>query len=72
MPEVLGEAGIYFDPQDPKSIEMALRQIYLNSALRAELGNKALEKSKRYSWATCASNTLAFITQVADIKKKKI
>lgn len=65
MPEVLAEAGIYFDPEDPESIAVALRQLVHNVALRSNLAAAAWEKGQVYSWERCAANTFNFISRVA-------
>lgn len=65
MPEVLGEAGIYFDPEVPASIADVLRKLALDAPLRAKLAELAWRKAQAYSWERCASDTFAFIAQVA-------
>lgn len=65
MPEVLAEAGIYFDPESPESIAAALRKLVYNVELRSKLSAEAWKKSQAYSWKHCAANTFEFISQVA-------
>jgi glycosyltransferase involved in cell wall biosynthesis len=65
MPEVLGEAGVYFDPDSDSSITDALRKLMLDAPLRAKLAELAWEKAKAYSWQRCATDTFAFIARVA-------
>jgi glycosyltransferase involved in cell wall biosynthesis len=65
MPEVLAEAGIYFEPEDPESIAAALRQLVHNVELRKVLAATAQEKSRAYSWEHCAADTFKFISRVA-------
>ena len=65
MPEVLEEAGIYFDPEVPDSIAEALRKLIHNGDLRAKLAMSAWEKGQSYSWARCASETFEFIAEIA-------
>ena len=65
MPEVLGDAGVYFDPYSVDSIAKALRQLVHNGDLRQQLANAAWHKSQAYSWERCAQDTLRFIAQVA-------
>jgi len=50
MPEVCGEAAIYIDPMDVKSIADGLLRVLQNSELRAELTEKGLRQSSRYTW----------------------
>lgn len=65
MPEVLQEAGIYFDPDIPDSIAEALRRLIHNDDLRAQLAMSASKKGQSYSWARCARETFEFIAEIA-------
>lgn len=65
MPEVLGEAGLYFDAEDPYSIAEALARLADNEALRAELGQEAHDMALHYSWERCADETFGFLARVA-------
>ena len=65
MPEVLAEAGVYFDPEVATSIASALRKLVLNASLRECLAKLAWRKALTYSWERCAQDTFAFIAQVA-------
>jgi glycosyltransferase involved in cell wall biosynthesis len=65
MPEVLGEAGLYFDPEDPVSIAAALRGMIASPALRAKLAQASCEGVRVYSWRRCADETFEFLSEVA-------
>jgi len=65
MPEVLGDAGVYFDPESPTTIASAVQALAVDDALRANLAQKAWHKAQAYSWSRCANETLEFIAQVA-------
>lgn len=65
MPEVLQDAGIYFDPDIPYSIAEALRRLIDNDDLRAKLATSAWKKAESYSWARCARETFGFIAEIA-------
>lgn len=65
MPEVLGEAGIYFNPELSTSIAEVMRKLMLDAPLRAKLAGLAMEKAKNYSWERCARDTFTFIAKVA-------
>ena len=71
MPETLGEAGVYFDPEQPVSIADALRRLVPNAPLRARLAGSAYEKAQGYSWGRCARDTFRFIANVAQESKLK-
>lgn len=65
MPEVLGNAGIYFDPDDPDDIASSLRQLVQNVPLRSELSYSGWHRAMEFSWRRCADDTLRFIARVA-------
>ncbi len=64
MPEVLGNAGVYFDPERPESIAAALRRLISDPELRANLAREAWEASLRYTWSRCANETFRFLASV--------
>lgn len=63
MPEVLGDGGIYFDPENPSDITNALRKLVFSPELRSEVAKISYQKSKEYSWESCASKTLEFLME---------
>ena len=66
MPEVLGEGGEYFDPEDPASIAAALGRLVASPGLRAERARVAHERARAYSWRRCADETFAFLARVCE------
>jgi glycosyltransferase involved in cell wall biosynthesis len=65
MPEVLGDAGIYFDPEQPASIADAVRRLALDPGLRAEKAAAASKAASQFSWSRCADETFDFLASVA-------
>ncbi|MES2987625.1 MAG: glycosyltransferase [Pseudomonadota bacterium] len=63
MPEVLEDGGVYFDPEKPESIAMAVGSLIDDPALRSRVAKRAKELSSQYSWARCARETWSFLTQ---------
>ena len=68
MPKVLGDAGVYFDPDVSASIADALRRLAADVSLRSKLAELAWYKAQSYSWELCARDTFKFIAQVAQQK----
>ena len=68
MPEVLGDAGAYFDPEVSASIANALRRLATDVPLRSTLAESAWHKAQAYSWERCAQETFKFIAQAAQYK----
>ena len=65
MPEVAGDAAILFDPYEKDSIASAIWSIISQADLRKDLAVLGLERSKQFSWARTAAQTLAMIRSVA-------
>jgi glycosyltransferase involved in cell wall biosynthesis len=53
MPEIVGEAALYFDPLDPVAIAEACLQMIESDNLRASLAAKGLDRSRKFSWEEC-------------------
>jgi glycosyltransferase involved in cell wall biosynthesis len=64
MPEVLGEAGVYFDPERPETIAGAIERLARAPAERAMLAARAHERAARASWARCAEETFSFLAEI--------
>ena len=69
MPEVLGDAGVYFDPSKSQDIAEAMRELVISADLRGRLATKSKELSRAYSWQRCAKDTFEFIAIVAASRK---
>lgn len=65
MPELLRDAGVYFDPEDPADIARAIRQLVESPELRAQKARAAYALAQEYSWKRCADDTLGFLRDVA-------
>jgi glycosyltransferase involved in cell wall biosynthesis len=65
MPEILQDAGEYFDPEDPASIAGAIERIMLHPAESQARAQRAAALARQYSWARCAEETWAFLSEVA-------
>ena len=65
MPEILEDAGVYFDPDDPDSIASSLIKIITNKELRYSIAEKAHKLSRQYSWNRCAEETWKYCSEIA-------
>jgi glycosyltransferase involved in cell wall biosynthesis len=54
LPEVVGDAGLFFDPRNVDSIACALNSIIVNPRQRDDLARRALKRSSLYSWNRAA------------------
>jgi glycosyltransferase involved in cell wall biosynthesis len=66
MPEVLQNAGVYFDPEDARSIADAIEPLLADPALRDSLAHRGFELARQYSWERCAAETWAFLRATFD------
>lgn len=57
MPEVCGEAAVYFDPQNVEEIARCLMEIAGNPDLRKRLKEAGPQRSRRFTWDSCAETT---------------
>ncbi len=64
MPEVLGDAGMYFDPESAVDIARALRELIDSPALRTRLAQASFDRAQVYSWTRCASETFDFLAKL--------
>jgi glycosyltransferase involved in cell wall biosynthesis len=58
VPEVVGEAGEYFDPTDTESIRAGLERLAYDDGRRIELIAAGRRRSAQFSWDRCAAETL--------------
>jgi len=72
MPEVLGEAGLYFDPEEASDIARALREMIECPDLRARLAWASFNRAAGYSWNRCACETFAFLATCANAGRKSV
>jgi glycosyltransferase involved in cell wall biosynthesis len=65
MPEVAGDAAVLFDPAEECSIGSAIGSIITGTDLRRDLAARGLERSRQFSWARTAAQTLGVIRSLA-------
>lgn len=57
LPEILGEAALYFDPYNEKEMAEIIFRAVADELLRQKLRKKGFLKVKEYSWLKCAKKT---------------
>lgn len=62
MPEILGDAGIYFDPESAESIAQAVKQFLDSTELRERKAHAAYVMAQNYTWERCAEQTFTFLS----------
>ena len=58
LPEVVGDAGLMFDPTDVEAISDAMERVATSTALRRDLIQRGHERRKLFSWQRCVKETL--------------
>ena len=64
LPEVAGDAVLYFEPTDTEAIAAAIERLLQDSALRDRLRAEGPEQAKKFSWERTAEGTLASYERV--------
>jgi len=59
LPEVVGDAALFIDPENLDSLVSALKAVNDDSRLRAALVEKGIVRASQFSWRTAALKTLA-------------
>lgn len=65
LPEVVGEAGLYFDPHQPTQIADAIHRIASEAETLAALQDKARERAAQFTWAKAARLALEHLKRSA-------
>ena len=55
LPEIVGDAGLLFEPRDPGSIASCVIAFLRDKGLQATLARNALQRSQLFSWSRAAS-----------------
>jgi alpha-1,3-rhamnosyl/mannosyltransferase len=64
LPEVVGDAGVSFDPRDAEGIAGAMRGILDDAAWRESLSARGIERAAGFSWKRTADETIKVYRRV--------
>lgn len=64
IPEVVGDGGIYIDPDSLEDMKTALTRILTDGDIKSSLIQKGFEQSKKFSWEKCAAEHLKFYKEL--------
>lgn len=64
IPEVVDDTGILLNSNDTQGFSEAMKSLIEDPILRATLSQKALERSKKFTWEQCALSTLEVYKKV--------
>lgn len=65
IPEIVGDAGIYFDPSSIDSMRDALERGINDESLRKDLIRKGRERRMQFSWERCVDETAKIYRSLA-------
>lgn len=63
LPEVGGEAAVYFEPGDHRELAAVIREVLGSKPLRQKLVADGLKRAQEFSWRTAAEKTKAVYEQ---------
>jgi glycosyltransferase involved in cell wall biosynthesis len=64
MPEILGAAGEYFDPEVPDEIAHAIRRLIESPELRRQKAQAAYDRACGLSWENSSNRTFEFLAEI--------
>ena len=67
LPEIAGEAALYFDPTDVEAIASAMRRLCDEGDLRKRLVQLGHARAKLYDWRTAATQTVEVYRSVVPV-----
>ena len=65
LPEIGGEAALYFDPHDARSLEALMERALTDRALRDDLAARGRARAAEFGWDRAAEQTLAVLRAVS-------
>jgi glycosyltransferase involved in cell wall biosynthesis len=65
LPEVVGNAGLLFDPTSTEQIAEAMRRMLTDEPLRHAMRRAGLERARAYSWQSSAREMMRVLEQTA-------
>lgn len=64
LPEVGGNAALYFNPDEQDDLPIKLEMILSDTQLQAQLRQSGYEQEKKFGWDRCARETLHFYKEI--------
>ncbi|MCU1347500.1 MAG: glycosyl transferase, group 1 [Acidobacteria bacterium] len=65
LPEIGGDAALYFDPRNPAELESQLDRLLHDPALREELVHRGRQQVRSFRWDIAAKKTLGVLRRAA-------
>jgi len=68
LPEIVGQAALYIDPEKNEEMIKALEKILTNKNLQDDLSKKGIVQAEKFNWKKCAEETLKVYEEVVSAK----
>lgn len=65
LPEIGGDAALYFDPHDARELEQLLERVTGDATLRTDLAARGRAQAAKFRWEVAARETLEVLRRVA-------
>ena len=65
LPEIGGDAALYFDPMDSHELEAQLRRVLSDNALRTTLAERGRARAAEFSWQRAGEQTLNVVRRAS-------
>jgi glycosyltransferase involved in cell wall biosynthesis len=65
IPEVAGDAGVFFDPLSAADMAEKIRLVWQDKSLRDDLGRRGLERAKEFNWKKTVEQTVEVYKKAA-------
>lgn len=64
IPEILGDAGLYINPDEPEDLEKKIEMLLNDKELRQSLVEKGNIQKEKFSWDKCAGETMEYYEEI--------
>jgi glycosyltransferase involved in cell wall biosynthesis len=64
IPEVVGDAGVYFDPNNSDELRSTLERVATTEGLQADLRVRGYQRISAFSWDRCAEATAKIYREI--------
>jgi glycosyltransferase involved in cell wall biosynthesis len=65
IPEVVADAGVYFDPNSAEELRTILERVATTDELQEDLRRRGYERLSAFSWDKCAADTARIYREIA-------
>jgi glycosyltransferase involved in cell wall biosynthesis len=69
LPEVVGDAALLVDPNNPEEIAVAIHRLLTDDDLHAEVRAKGLQRARCFSWELAARHTMEVYHKAANERR---